>query len=217
MSVLRVSNNTKTLIGKRYLKLSLSQPLIKSSEIDLRLKLIEKLLNNDNYSKLSTIDYDKFIEIIINNARYVLKNNDFAIEIIKPKSELVKIVIVNSKTAERLDISRIEDKLYKPVLLIDPNISKNIDSQNIIYPDIFNLPNILIEKLETDKYTDKYIELQKKIQLIENWIDRNRFIWYDTGIPSESSNTFANDHKISIDELYSYLCAHKLSLSLIHI
>lgn len=50
-----IINNTKTLIGKRYLKLSLSQPLIKSSEIDLRLKLIEKLLNNDNYSKLSNL------------------------------------------------------------------------------------------------------------------------------------------------------------------
>jgi DNA mismatch repair protein MutS len=52
-SLFNIINYTKTSLGKRFLYLQLTKPLINEIEIKERYDLIEKLINNNNYEKIS--------------------------------------------------------------------------------------------------------------------------------------------------------------------
>ena len=52
-SLYQIINNTKTILGKRFLNDSLTKPLINIEELNYRYDLIEKILNNNHSNKLN--------------------------------------------------------------------------------------------------------------------------------------------------------------------
>ncbi len=54
-SLFELINFTKTLIGKRYLKQALAQPIINNIELNNRYNLIDNLIKDDNYDTLSKL------------------------------------------------------------------------------------------------------------------------------------------------------------------
>jgi len=54
-SLYQIINNTKTILGKRFLSESLSKPLIDENELNNRYDLIENVINNDNYKKIGSL------------------------------------------------------------------------------------------------------------------------------------------------------------------
>lgn len=54
-SLYQIVNNTKTILGKRFLSESLSKPLINDDELNNRYNLIENIINSNNYEKLGSL------------------------------------------------------------------------------------------------------------------------------------------------------------------
>lgn len=54
-SLYQIINNTKTILGKRFLSDALSKPLIDVDELNNRYNLIENIISNNNYEKLGSL------------------------------------------------------------------------------------------------------------------------------------------------------------------
>jgi hypothetical protein len=77
-------------------------------------------------------------------------------------------------------------------------------------------PNVLLELLNKDnKSVDNmnyHMSPEHKIQLIEDWVNKNKDKWYNTGITQQDIYVFCAEHTntLTIEQIYSYLINNNL-------
>jgi DNA mismatch repair protein MutS len=172
-----IINHTKTIIGKRLLENNLKKPLINKLEIEERLNLIDKLLNNNLSDYLENIgDLERLIRKIeletlqptqLNNLYVSFYQIDKLIEYLKKNHLIdsfniqydnVKILLDYINNTFYLDkLNNIDNSYFKSNIYKDIDLLQDkIDSSN----NFMNNLVIVLEKIITDekiylKYNDR--------------------------------------------------------------
>jgi DNA mismatch repair protein MutS len=161
-----IINNTKTLVGKRYLKLSLSQPLIDVKEINKRIDLIEKLIINKKYIKISN-----FLEDICDLERLIRrmeigKLHPFELNSLYISCYQINKIIEYSKQEELFDINL----NYINHMEIINYIESTFEISNICNLNFSNFTQYNNTIFKLNKY-NQIDELYNKIQSSENFME----------------------------------------------
>ena len=179
-SLFDLINYTKTLIGKRYLKLSLSQPLIKSEDLENRYNLIENLLENNKFLELSNL-----LEDISDLERLIRR---LELEILHPYElnllylsfyQISKIINFCSKN----NLFNLDNSFCNVDIFID-YIKNTFNLDNIINLNFTNFNEYTENIFKRDKYKDndelhdKIISstnfMENLIEILSDYIDDNK-------------------------------------------
>lgn len=172
-----IINYTKTIIGKRFLENNLKKPLINKLEIEERLNLIDKLLNNNLSDYLENIgDLERLIRKIeletllpsqLNNLYVSFYQIDKLIEYLKKnhliesfniQHDNVKILLeyINNTfyldKLNNIDNSYFKSNIYKDIDLLQDKIDS---SNNFMNNLVIVLEKIIIDEKIYLKYNDR--------------------------------------------------------------
>lgn len=178
-SLFNIINYTKTPMGKRFLEEALTKPLINSDEINKRLKLIEYIISNNNYSSIIN-----FLEDI----------ND-----LEKLNRKLEMNILNP-----LELNKIYISFYQIEKLIEYLEKNNLNELFENDTNKKNKINILLEYINNTFYLDKIATIN-----FNNYTDsENSFIkpniYYEIDLLQEkiiSSKNFMNNLVSVLDNL----------------
>ena len=171
-SLFEIINYTKTIIGKRYLKLQLTKPIVDNNELNERYELITKLINNNNYKILNNLledinDLERLIRRLELNILHPYELNLLYLSFYQIK----KIVEFSNKNnifvigEQSVNISEQTENIEKFLDHIkntfDLNIISNLNFSNFIDYD----KNIFLNNKHTD-----IVKLYNEIETSNNFM-----------------------------------------------
>ena len=143
--------------------------------------------------------------------------------VIKPALDTILMPVVIKPAIDTIPkpvvIKSALDTIPKPAV-IKQKLEVKVNVDVFMKVKKYNTPNILLELLNKDNKSDDnmnyYMSPEYKIQLIEEWINKNKDKWYNTGITTSDIKDFHKDHKYALtsEQIFSYLFNNNLPVIL---
>ncbi len=217
-SLFEIINYTKTQIGKRYLKLQLTKPLVENDKLIERYELINKLINNDNYKILNNLledinDLERLIRRLEINILHPYELNLLYLSFYQikkivefsDKNNIFNSIDKNSESIDKLldyikntfDLNIISNLNFSNFLDYDKNIFLNNKYTSItkLYNEMCTASNF-IEMLQ--EKLSEFIEFKKDTTLIQ--IKYNERDGHYLLLTNKRCNTLKNNLK-DIDKI----------------
>ena len=169
-NVFNIINNTKTILGKKFLNNQLKMPLINIDEINMRYNLIKNIIDNNNYNEIinyleDIYDLDKIIRKLEIN---IINPNEFY-NLYLSFYQIEKLIIFFQDN-NLLELFNIDNKLIKNVHKINEWINNYFILDKICHINFNNFTESTFSFYKQNKHND-IDDLQNNIDSSQNFMN----------------------------------------------